>query len=95
MFYEQKSLALEKIQRFLGEKASPAKKFEDFRGGKSLASEKFFLAPLISKSYLPPWDHPVSYKKIGYSTLYLLYSKLLPHLCFYTTYLLKSVISLK
>jgi len=47
-----------KNSRILGEKSLTCKKIRGFSGGflegKSLASEKKFLAPLISKSYLPP-----------------------------------------
>ena len=53
-FYEQKSLALEKFKDSWGKKPHLQKNSRIF-GGKSLASYKFFLAPLISKSYLPPW----------------------------------------
>ena len=51
IFYEQKSLALEKVQGFLWEKPH-LQKIRGFSGGKSLASEKFFRPPNLK--ILPP-----------------------------------------
>ena len=62
--YAGKSPAWKNLLGFFGVKASPAKKFEDFRGKKALPRFFFFLAPLISKSYLPPWQ---AHKKKSYS----------------------------